>query len=79
MGVSTRCTGFNLLNHCKQVSKPKQLEYTFTQLKENNMLVWKVDLNIDNSHYYATGKKQREALLTVINDNETLLRDKLIE
>ena len=79
MGVSKRCTGFNLLNHCRQVSKPKQLEYTFSQCKENNEVYWKVDLNIDKIHYYATGQKQRDALLNVINDNDSLLRQKLNE
>ena len=59
--------------------KPKQLEYTFSQYKEKNEFFWKVDLNIDNIHYYGTGQKQRDALLNVINDNDALLRQKLNE
>ena len=64
------------LNHCKQVLKPTS---QYSQYKENNEVSWKVDLIIDNNHYYAIGQKQRDALLNVINDNDALLRSKKLK
>ena len=62
-----------------RIQSSKQLEYSFSKLKENNEVSWKVDLIIDNNHYYAIGQKQRDALLNVINDTDSILRSKISE
>lgn len=79
MGVSMRCKGLNLLNHCKQVQKPSQLEYNFTQIKEYSELKWKATLIIDDIHYVSIKHTQKEALLDLINENESILREKLLQ
>ena len=34
MPASSRCSGVNLYNHCKQVSKPQELSCSYVQLKD---------------------------------------------
>ena len=48
MTISDRCTGFNLLNHCKQVKKPeikyefiKRIDYDGPEIKDNEYYNYK--------------------------------------
>ena len=85
MTISERCTGRNLLNHCKQVGKPAKLEYTYHLLKDieevaNDELdpnTWVVKFTIDDTTHYAFGSKQIDALENVLEDVESILRQKL--
>ena len=85
MPISERCTGRNLLNHCLQVGRPAKLEYTYHLLKdvkhiENDELdpnTWVIKLSIDDDIHYAYGSKQIDALEKVLEDVESILREKL--
>ena len=85
MPVSERCSGRNLLNHCKQVGKPAKIEYSYHLLKDVKELnnhdlnpnTWVVKFTIDDSVHYAYGSKQLDALEKVLEDVETILREKL--
>lgn len=78
MTVSNRCTGFNLLNHCKQVNKHSTLKYEFILRKDykgpeikNNMYFnyidsWICKFELNNDIYYECSYSKNKSLENIL-------------
>jgi|TARA_B110001469_G_C9370623_1_gene193194 hypothetical protein len=47
--ISDRCRGRNLLNHCKQVSNPKNLEIKYNKIT-NRGVTWECSISYNNNN-----------------------------
>ena len=82
MGISSRCTDFNLLNHLKQKNIDYNIEYVMLKdytgkISEKNTVMpyhWVCTLNLKNHKYIMTDSIQKRALKNILLSNDTDLR-----
>lgn len=82
MGISTRCTDFNLLNHLKQKNIDYNIEYVMRRdytgkLSDENLGKpndWVCTLTIKNHTYIMADSIQRRALKKILLSNDSDLR-----
>lgn len=89
MPASSRCTSFNLLNHCKQVNKPTKLNYEFIlrndyngpEIKDNEYFKfkdsWICKFQLDNNIYYDCSYSKKKTLENILISLEEDLRSYL--
>ena len=82
--VSARCTNRCLLNHCKQIGKPKDLKVEYLQRRDfdeeldqdysKDPLSWVCILTFGEHRFLGCHLKKRSALTTALEFGEEALR-----
>jgi hypothetical protein len=83
--VSARCTSRSLLNHCKQINKPKDLTVEYLQRKDfkeeldldysNNKLEWVCVVSFGGNKFLGCHLKKRDSLISALEFAEPHLKN----
>ena len=76
--IKKKCKGFNLLNHCKQTNKMKNIniEYTYDISNYRNEwgCVFTFEHNEQKYSYKRNSYRKRKVLLELINEIDPIIR-----
>ena len=77
--ISSRCKGFNLLNHVRQINKIKDLDIRYLYDKSNYQNEWNCVFTFVNQDvrytYKKQGKTKKKVILDILKENEQEIRN----
>jgi len=76
--MSSRCKGFHLLNHCKQLNKPSNIDIKYTYDKSRYRNEWNCLMTFEHENqkhsYNNNSFSKRNGLYELINEIEPVIR-----